>query len=201
MTPLLIVFCKNPELGKVKTRLSKDIGPENALKVYKKLLEHTAACVAEIKVRTGVFYHESLIKKDVWEQIATDKKVQSTGDLGARMAAAFRWGFQLGLCPIVLIGSDLWSLTSVDIQKAFKALIISDFVLGPAQDGGYYLLGMKKFEPCLFEKMPWSTPQLLAQTLALLENKKTAILEEKNDIDVLEDLKKVPELMALINRP
>ena len=199
--PLLIVFCKNPELGKVKTRLSKDIGPENALKVYQKLVEHTAACVSEIKIRTAVFYHESLIKKDVWKKIATDKRVQSNGDLGMRMAAAFRWGFQSGFGPIVLIGSDLWNLTSTDLQKALRALNTSDFVLGPAEDGGYYLLGMKAFEPRLFEKMPWSTPQLLAQTLTVLKEKNTVMLEEKNDIDLLKDLKKVPELMALINSP
>ena len=155
MNPLLLIFCKNPILGNVKTRLAKDIGAKNALMIYQKLLEHTAYCVKNTRVKTTVFYDNKVEEHDVWTAIADLKKVQVTGDLGTRMAAAFQWGFDAGYGPIVLIGSDLWELTANDIKTAFKQLISNDVVLGPATDGGYYLLGMQQMEEKVFQNMPW----------------------------------------------
>lgn len=200
MIPLLIVFCKNPELGKVKTRLAKAIGSAKALIIYQKLLEHTAHCVEHTPIKTAIFYSESLVKEDVWNNSADYKEVQSAGDLGMRMAAAFQWGFDRDFGPIVLIGSDLWTLTPRHLQDAFIQLTTHEVVLGPATDGGYYLIGIQQFQGRLFKNMPWSTPELWSKTLDVLKDKTLAILEEQNDIDEESDLRKHPELFQHVNK-
>lgn len=189
MSELLIVFVKNPELGKVKTRLAKDIGDEEALAVYKKLLKTTIeaaqACRANVR-----FYFSNSVDENIWSE--EQSKIQSEGDLGAKMKNAFQDGFSEGYDRIVIIGSDLPDMSSALIDKSFQSLSFMDTVIGPASDGGYYLLGKKKMITELFENVLWSTNEVLETTLERLTKKKESyfLLETKNDIDTKEDLMK-----------
>ena len=110
------------------------------------------------------------------------------------MNNAFQWGFEMGYKKICIIGTDLWEINSELIKKAFDELYNNDFVLGPASDGGYYLIGMTRPCPKLFHNMPWSSNTLLNQSKATLSEEKVSLLVEKNDIDTLDDLKANPSL-------
>ncbi|NEV94544.1 glycosyltransferase [Psychroflexus sp. YR1-1] len=193
MENLVIVFAKNPELGKCKTRLAKSIGDENALEVYKTLIRHTAKTIGNTSVSRAVFYSEELQNRDLWDDALFQKQVQSKGHLGEKMQAAFAWGFAQGYAKICIVGSDLPMLETSDIVKAFQHLEHKDLVFGPANDGGYYLMGMSGFHKNAFLKKAWSTETVLQKTLEDLEGLSLAFLETKTDIDTLEDLAKHPE--------
>ena len=99
----------------------------------------------------------------------------------------------------MIIGADLFDLQTTDIEKAFENLESYETCIGPAEDGGYYLLGLSFWEKSLFENKDWGTDQVLAQTLNDLSSKSVLLLDEKNDIDTVDDLKKSPKLEALLN--
>ena len=197
---LLLIFTRNPQLGKVKTRLAADVGEQVALEIYLALLEHTAAVAAGINAEKWVFYSEAIQNGDLWEDSIFRKKLQQGQNLGERMENAFRRGFEEGFRKILIIGSDLYDLSEKDLEKAFLTLESSNFVLGPAQDGGYYCFGMRKMASEVFRNKSWSTKSVLAETLKDLENEKVTLLEEKNDIDTAEDLKGFPELQRIANK-
>lgn len=197
---LLIIFTKNPELGKCKTRLAKSIGDISALKVYKYLLQHTAKVTQEITANKEVFYNQTPIENDNFSSAYFSKKTQTGADLGEKMSNAFQEGFSNKYEKIVIIGSDLYDLETKDIQEAFLQLEKSDYVIGPAKDGGYYLLGMKKFTPKIFQQINWSSSTVLEETLQLLKNKKVVLLQEKNDIDTIEDIKHINVFQQYINK-
>lgn len=188
---LLIIFTKNPELGKCKTRLAKSIGDISALEIYKYLLQHTATVTKKIEAEKEVFYSQAPIENDDFSSTYFLKKTQTGADLGEKMSNAFLQGFSNKYEKVVIIGSDLYDLKTADIQEAFLQLEKLDYVIGPAKDGGYYLLGMNKFTPEIFQQINWSTSTVLEETLLLLENKKVALLQEKNDIDTIEDIKHI----------
>lgn len=184
---LVIVFVKNTTLGRVKTRLAASIGDHGAYEVYLDLLQITKNVVANIEMDTWVFFSETIEEAD-WK--ASNKYVQEGSDLGERMLNAFKIGFQKGYEEVILIGSDLSDLTTDTIQKAFSVLKNQDTVFGPAKDGGYYLVGMKKLVPEIFKNKPWSQSQLLQDTLLELSDLSVTfdLLEELNDIDTYQDL-------------
>ena len=124
----IILFTKNPELGKVKTRLAKTIGNERALEIYKKLLTHTQSIVNPIDADKFVFYSDSINTDDQWSATDYYKKLQFDGDLGQRMAAAFQEVFSLGYQSICIIGSDCYELTSATIGEGFAKLANFDTV-------------------------------------------------------------------------
>ncbi len=185
---LLLIFTRNPELGKCKTRLAATIGNESALEIYKFLLQHTAEISRNLHTAKQVWYSEEIWEHDIWENSIFDKKIQFGEDLGIRMANAFKEGFANGYEKICVIGSDIHDLTTSDLKKAFSVLNDNDFVIGPAEDGGYYLLGMTSFRKNVFENKNWGTEQVLEKTLADLENEKVHLLEVRNDVDVYEDI-------------
>ncbi|MBU3821037.1 TIGR04282 family arsenosugar biosynthesis glycosyltransferase [Flavobacteriaceae bacterium XHP0103] len=186
----LIIFTKNPELGKCKTRLAKTIGNKAALEVYKHLLQHTSTVTEQIQADKFVFYSESIRKNDIWDDIIFRKKFQQGNDLGDKMKQAFNELFQSGYEKVVIIGSDLFDLEVGHINNAFDALDTTQCVLGPAQDGGYYLLGLTKMLPFIFENKSWSTSKLWTETLNDLKENSVAFttLEILNDIDTFDDL-------------
>lgn len=188
---LLLIFTRNPELGKGKRRLAATIGDQAAFNIYKFLLDHTVTITKNLYAEKQVYYSEEIWEDDIWDHKKFAKKLQTGDDLGARMANAFQEGFQNEYQKIIIIGSDMLDLSQEDLEAAFKALEKSDFVIGPAEDGGYYLLGMKKFMPELFKNKSWGTETVLKDTLADLENKTTALLETKNDVDYYEDIKDI----------
>lgn len=186
---LLLIFTRNPELGKCKTRLAATIGNENALEVYTFLLNHTAQLTQHVNATKQVWYSEEIWNDDVWNNAIFDKKLQEGGDLGIRMAHAFQEGFESGFERIVVIGSDMYDLEGIDLEKAFDLLQTTDFVFGPAEDGGYYLMGMNAFNAAVFENKSWGTETVFQDTLADLKNKNIHLFEERNDIDLYEDIK------------
>lgn len=189
---LILIFTRNPELGKVKTRLAASIGDQNALEIYVQLLEHTKKVALETPYDKQVLYSEAINTNDMWEAASFQKKLQVGEDLGDRMYNAFQGGFNAGYEKIVIIGSDLIALESSDISTAISKLDDNDIVIGPAEDGGYYLLGMKKVPENIFTNKEWGTDTVLADTLLDITNLKYHLLKEKNDIDTYEDIKNIP---------
>ena len=184
---LLIVFVKNKVAGKVKTRLAKTIGAEAALHIYEALLSLTEKTSQKVRVDRHIYYSEAIVPKD-WQ--GDQKFVQQGADLGARMKGAFQYGFEQGFKKIILIGSDLPDITKETIDAGFENLQSKEVVFGPAEDGGYYLIGMTRMHEIIFKDKPWSQSSLLALTLAQLKEEQTSVglLETLNDIDTFEDL-------------
>lgn len=189
-TNALIIFTRNPELGKVKTRLAKTIGDEKALKVYKDLLLHTMKVTQNLDCDKFVFYDKTIENNDLWTAALYKKRTQSGADLGSRMQDAIQTLFDLGYQNCIIIGSDLFDLQANHINEAFNKLESNHAVIGPAEDGGYYLLGLKKVIPSLFKNKNWGTATVLSDTLKDLENYKIEFTETLNDIDTFEDLEK-----------
>lgn len=189
-TNALIIFTRNPELGKVKTRLAKTIGDEKALEIYNDLLLHTRNETQYLDCDKFVFYDGFIATNDIWSDAFYQKKVQSGEDLGIKMQNAFQGILDSGYQNCVIIGSDLFDLKSNQISNAFQKLQNSDVVIGPAEDGGYYLLGLKKVIPSIFKNKNWGTSNILSATLKDLTEYKINLLETLNDIDTFEDLEK-----------
>jgi rSAM/selenodomain-associated transferase 1 len=186
---LLIIFTRNPEPGKVKTRLAKDVGDITAFKIYNFLLEHTVSVTRNLAVGKEVYYSEGIAQNDIWDPEIYAKKLQQGEGLGERMKNAFEEGFKNGYQNIIIIGSDLYDLQQEDLEKAFQLLQEKDAVIGPATDGGYYLLGMNQLFPEVFEDKEWGTSSVLEDTLKDLKGKNIALLEARNDVDYYSDIK------------
>ncbi len=186
MKEAVIIFVRNPELGKVKTRLAKELGDQNTLNIYIKLLEHTQVVSAAVSADKFVFGTEQL--KFSWPGSTTE--IQSSGDLGEKMNDAFQLLFERGYQKVVIIGSDCLQLSTHHIEEAFTALNENDIVIGPAEDGGYYLLGMKKIYSKLFMNKSWSTEKVFTETLQSIQtlHLRSHILEQLVDVDEKKDL-------------
>lgn len=188
----IIVFVKNPELGKVKTRLAKTLGNQKALDIYLRLTQYTRTVLEELAWPKYVFYDQEVIEKDDWDLPLFHKRIQHSGDLGDRMNDACTQVLQ-EFDKLVIIGSDCPQLTANHIHAAFEALDQTDLVFGPSHDGGYYLLGMKTIHSYLFTDIPWSTSSVYGQSLTKAFEHKHSVteLEHLTDIDHEEDLKVV----------
>jgi len=183
-----MVFVKNAVAGQVKTRLARHIGANNALKVYQGLLAHTQQVVQQSGVPATVFYNNHIEQQLAWGKAQT--ALQQGHDLGQRMYNAFAQAFQGGAGQVCIIGSDCPGIAPQHITQAFQALQSHDLVLGPSQDGGYYLLGMRQPHKMLFQNIAWSTPQVRTQTLAAAQQAGLSVLELPvlNDVDTINDL-------------
>ena len=192
MKQTLLIFTKNAIYGKVKTRLAATVGNDKALHIYQQLLQYTAAITDELSVEKIVFYSSGLEDKDGFKNDVYKKQVQEGNDLGERMHHAFKYAFNQGGSEVIIIGSDCFTITAECIINAFNQLQNNAVVVGPATDGGYYLLGMKQLHSRLFEQINWSTNQVLASTIAICRanNLSFYLLPELSDIDTEEDLKR-----------
>ena len=188
---LLIIFTRNPELGKVKTRLAKDVGDKNALSIYKTLLQKTEQTVSNTICDKVIYYSECVITSDIWDDNIYRKYKQEGRNLGERMFNSFTHAFNHNYEKVLIIGSDLYHLKAQHIDKAFDALDKHDFVLGPAHDGGYYLLGMKSLYSSVFKNKIWGTSTVFVETMNDLKYHSVYLLEALNDIDVYDDLKRI----------
>jgi rSAM/selenodomain-associated transferase 1 len=199
----VIVFVKNPELGKVKTRLASTIGAEYALKVYSALLRHTQQILISVPAHIRVYFSERLEQNQGWRSNECSLVVQRGNHLGERLNNAFLETFQLGYEKVVVIGSDCLEITSDHLTSSFEVLSNNDMVIGPTYDGGYYLLGMKQVYPQLFANKSWSTPDVYTQTLQDFEHIPASwqALETLNDIDTYEDVIRSPLKMLLNTYP
>lgn len=196
---LLIIFTRNPELGKAKTRLAKTIGDQSALEVYKYLLNHTKNVTQNANCDKAVYYSVKVRDNDIWDSNIYQKHQQHGNDLGERMHNAFEQAFKNGYKKVAIIGSDLFHLTTNHINQAFEQLDTNDAVIGPAEDGGYYLLALKQPHAEVFKNKQWSTDTVFADTIKSLQNKNIAKLEVLNDIDTFDDIKHIPELKKFYN--
>ena len=187
----LIVFTRNPELGKCKTRLAATIGDQSALDVYRFLLDHTVKITTLLSADVYVYYSEKIKDVDIWDTSIFRKKQQQGHDLGDKMQNAFTDVFNMGYQRAIIIGSDMYDISTQDLEDAFLTLEKNNFVVGPAQDGGYYLLGMKQLKTSLFKNKKWGTSTVLSDTLQNLTLEKVSILPEKNDVDYFEDIKDI----------
>jgi uncharacterized protein len=188
--PRLIVFVRAPRAGTVKTRLAVGLGPQGALAAYRAIVQRLLKQLESLsRVELYVAPPDGLSEIVDWLQSDWVARPQAEGDLGQRMHAAFVAAFQAGSGPVALIGSDCPYVTSGDIINAWQALAANDAVLGPALDGGYWLVGLRQPIPELFHKMRWSTATVLAETLARCRalGLRTALLRQLADIDTPED--------------
>ena len=196
---LIIVFTRNPELGKVKTRLAKTVGASSALDIYTFLLEHTEIIIRNITSDKAVYYSEKIREGDLWDNNIYLKYLQEGDDLGEKMHNAFKNAFNKDYEKVVIVGSDLFDLKESHLLEAFQKLNTRDVVIGPAKDGGYYLLGLKKMYSEIFNNKNWGTETIFQETMQDLNNVDVHLLVELNDIDTYDDLKQHKELIKYIN--
>jgi rSAM/selenodomain-associated transferase 1 len=191
----VIQFTRYPEPGSVKTRLIPALGPDGAADFHRQLSDHTLEEVchlaSEEEVNSEIRYtggdREKMRK---WLARSVSIRSQGLGDLGVRMARAFHDSFQEGVERVILVGSDCPGLTRDVMSRALSLLNRTDVVIGPARDGGYYLIGLRRDAPDLFRDISWGTEDVLEQTMSRIEQlglSKT-LLEELDDIDRPEDL-------------
>ena len=188
ISPRLILFTRVPELGKVKTRLAQDTGDEKALRVHEFLLEKTLYAIRVSGFESEVHCPE--LPEGKIPGGLEFPQLQVEGDLGKKMSHAIENAFDNGEEAVILIGSDCPEITGEILQKAGGALLEFDLVLGPAKDGGYYLIGMKNSYPSLFQDIPWSSNQVFNLTFQAANKLKLKIslLPVLTDIDTVQDL-------------
>ncbi len=190
MKRVVLIFVKNLIHGKVKTRLAATAGNDVAFSVYKELLQYTNEITKNIIADKIVFYSNEIEDQDIWSDEIYDKQIQMGNDLGERMQNAFAYAFKKGYNQIVIIGTDCPDLNAALIMDAFAYLNNHDVVIGPAEDGGYYLLGMKTHYTVLFQNIIWSTGDVFDETIAICKNSKISysLLPVLHDVDEEKDL-------------
>ena len=192
--PLVLVFCKNQILGKVKSRLALKIGQKKALLIYSELLNKTASIVNSLSAEVHVYYSNYIEENDNFNPTKIKKFIQKGNNLGDRIINALNTSFKK-FSPVVIIGSDLWKLEISDIEDAFRILKNKNIVIGPSTDGGYYLIGMNYLDTKIFENKNWGEESVLNDTIRDIDDKTNIhLLDEKTDIDTYDDLCHFPDL-------
>ena len=164
-----MIFAKNPVRGKVKTRLARTLGKDKALRIYKYLLAYTLDEAQKTNCDKAVFYSEFIDRQDMCEKNGHQQYVQQGDDLGKRMENAFYTAFSSHYKKVLIIGSDCFELTHDIMEQAMFHLDSHDVVVGPATDGGYYLLGMKAMHREFFMNKQWSSENVLFDTAKDME--------------------------------
>ncbi|WP_114748263.1 TIGR04282 family arsenosugar biosynthesis glycosyltransferase [Pleomorphovibrio marinus] len=189
MENAVIVFEKEPLPGKVKTRLAKDIGEKEAAKVYKQLIVLTHNALNDVQADIFVF-----LDGDGMLKVRRDSRYHHTtqwgNNLGERMVHAFREVFKKGYKKALIIGTDCPEISKEILEDAFFQLDNHDITIGPALDGGYYLIGMNKLYASIFQSIPWSTEKVYDRTLEEIQGigLSFSVLPTLRDIDDWEDL-------------
>ena len=182
----LIIFVKAPRRGIVKTRLARTIGAAAAAEAYVRLAEETIGNLRSLQ-QVELCYTPDDSRQEIegWLANGWQSQPQGPGDLGQRMSAAFERAFAEGMERVAIIGSDCATVTVEDIQTAWEKLASTDVVLGPASDGGYWLIGLREPHPELFNDIPWSTPDVLTRTLNRVRQALLSVhlLREQRDVD------------------
>jgi uncharacterized protein len=188
----LVVFVKNPELGKVKTRLAAQLGNEKALEVYLSLVNYTHSVATSWDTHVRVYYSDFIPEIDIWDVGFGTKHLQVGDDLGERLLNAISETFDEDYDNVIVIGSDCPRLNVEHLNKARVELSDVDIVVGPAKDGGYYLIGMKSVHADLFKGKSWSSPLLFDQTMETMIQSGLSWYELPilGDIDTVEDLER-----------
>jgi len=195
----ILLFVKAPIKGQVKSRLAAGLGDEAALELYKTFVSDILDTIEKTANPSTIFFHPPEARDAVanWLGPERDYLPQEGHDLGLRMANAFATIFSMGSSRAVLIGSDIPDLPESILREAFRSLDDHDAVLGPARDGGYYLIGFRRdtFVPDVFRGIEWSTDRVFAETRLKLEQAKRSIhlLPEWRDVDTPEDLRELKD--------
>ena len=191
----LVLFTRYPEPGRAKTRLIPALGPNGASDLQKNMTEHVLDRVRNLvesrPVDMEVRYEGGKLElMEKWLGTSISHRSQGSGDLGARMKRAFSEAFQEGLNRVVIIGSDCPGITKVTARTAFELLGQFDVVVGPANDGGYYLIGLCRETEQLFRDIPWGTSEVRARTVEIANQLGLRVvhLEPLDDVDRAEDL-------------
>ncbi|MDJ0649437.1 MAG: TIGR04282 family arsenosugar biosynthesis glycosyltransferase [Xenococcaceae cyanobacterium MO_188.B19] len=191
----LIIFTRYPEPGKTKTRMIPALGAEGAAKLQRQMSEHTLKTATEWQKSSGgniaiYFAGGNVSLMSNWLGKDLTYYPQKEGNLGYRMESAFNQAFNRGVTRVVTIGIDCPDINLVILNQAFSCLSEKELVLGKAEDGGYYLIGLNYLIPELFQNINWGTSQVLAQTqnIANSLNLNTAYLPMLRDVDRPEDL-------------
>jgi len=191
----LIIFTRYPEPGKTKTRLIPALGDAGAANLQQQMTEHTIFRVKELQKTTGISWEVCFaggncqLMQD-WLGADLVYRPQGEGDLGGRMARSLAEAIQSGATQVIIIGTDCPGINSHILNQAFEQLNTHDLTLGPAIDGGYYLIGVSGLIPELFLDIPWGTPEVLQQTVNIAKklNISLAYLPVLADVDNPEDL-------------
>ena len=191
----LMLFTRYPEAGRTKTRLIPHLGPEGAAALHRRMTEHVVAQVtgAAQQLPLAVEVHftgGSLAQMQGWLGDGVTYCPQALGTLGDRLLVAFRQNLDRGRPGAIAIGSDCPALGAEHLAAALAALQRVDLVIGPATDGGYYLIGLSRLEPTLVDAITWGTDQVLAQTLAAAQAQGLTVelLTPLTDVDRPADL-------------
>jgi hypothetical protein len=188
------VFCKFTEPGNVKTRLAETIGDERAVAAYKTMVDETLVAVSQTltPATTLVFYHPPADEIRVHDWLGDHRLYvpQARGDLGEKMQSAMEHAFGNGFGRAIVIGTDCPGLKASHLDAALHAMEEKDVVLGPTEDGGYYLIGTKAVYPSLFAGIEWSTPRVFSETMDRVRALRLSVyqLETLRDVDTEEDL-------------
>ena len=188
------IFAKYWEPGRVKTRLARSIGNEKAARIYQAFVAATVARLSTIHCTRVLAYwpadRKTRLAFEAAELTGWSLVEQTEGDLGERMAGYFIQQFTAGVERVVLVGTDSPNLPVVEVQEAFEHLKTTDVVLGPTEDGGYYLVGAAKRVPPIFADIPWSTPEVLPKTIDCLDKAGLSYttLDPWYDVDEVYDL-------------
>jgi rSAM/selenodomain-associated transferase 1 len=195
ITETLIIFSRYPEAGKTKTRMISALGADRAAKLQQEMTEHTLNTAKKLRSCRDIIVevHFAGGNKQLmteWLGQETQYIPQVAGDLGYKMYSAFERALSLNNQQVVIIGTDCPDLNQEILKEAFDSLYKQDLVLGAAQDGGYYLIGLNRIIPQLFENINWGTEQVLNQTKTIAQQLalKVSYLPCLSDVDRPEDL-------------
>ncbi|MCD6269289.1 MAG: TIGR04282 family arsenosugar biosynthesis glycosyltransferase [Deltaproteobacteria bacterium] len=199
----IIIMTRYPEPGRVKTRLIPALGADEAARLHRQMVEYAISTVRGFTSASpaGIFVFFNGGSKELmasWLGDGAEYLLQADGNLGDKMRAAFQAVFKRGFKAVTMIGSDCPAIDRHILSRAFSALTRTDMVVGPAVDGGYYLLSIKQVHNSLFEGIHWGGSEVLTQTLSAARSKHLTVscLPELSDIDRPEDLVTLKDLAA-----
>ncbi len=210
MTSTVILFLKFPEPGRVKTRLAVSIGAEPAAQAYREMVAHVCRQLEPLPdLDIAVFYDppEDRSRVLAWLRPLLPRRFrlipQAAGNLGDRLAAAFGLVFDQGSSRAIVIGTDCVEIRPETLGEALSRLDRAHCVIGPTADGGYYLLGLRRPAPALFENIAWSTEETLPQTLRAAETGGLSVqqLSVRHDVDTAADWRRAQDWLAAQRRP
>lgn len=193
----LLILTRYPEIGQVKTRLIPALGAEGATALHQQMVEHTfnqarSLCLQRLQMQVTVLYAGEVEPVMVAEWLGAEflAHPQALGDLGDRLVQGFDRAFTAGAQKVLAIGTDCPGLNASLLEQALVALDHQDVVLGPALDGGYYLIGLRSQQPQLFQGITWGTGSVLEETLAAIQvqHLNYSCLTPLADVDRPEDL-------------
>jgi rSAM/selenodomain-associated transferase 1 len=204
----IIELCKYPSPGLVKTRLVPILGTDGAADLQRRMALFVFSEVkkaADLTLASVEICYDGADRAAFREMFgsAPDLHRQDMGDLGKRINSAFTRAFKLGACRALLTGSDCPCVTAAVLCEALDSLCTHDAVIGPAADGGYYLIGLTKPMPFLFENMPWSTDAVFEETVLRFQKNAVSfhILEKGWDVDLPEDIHLFEEVEEVARKP